>query len=155
METTATFSKDRKYRYALKRIWIRAKPLVCFVGLNPSTADENTDDNTIRREIGYAARWGYGGLIKVNLFGFMATKPKDMFLAADPVGPENDDSIINASAQCEITVLAWGNNGSYLDRDRAVIPMIENPHYLKLTGTGQPGHPLYLKKTLGPLRWGE
>lgn len=154
METTATFSKDRKYRYALKRIWIRAKPLVCFVGLNPSTADENTDDPTIRRCIGYADRWGYGGLIMLNLFAFRATDPTCMMCEPEPIGPENDNIILLLSGICELTVLAWGNHGSFMDRDKAVIPMIENPHYLKLTGKGQPGHPLYLKKTLSPLRWG-
>lgn len=60
MDKDAILSADRKYRYVLTRIWDEAKPTVLFIGLNPSTADEETDDQTIRKCIGYAKRWGYG-----------------------------------------------------------------------------------------------
>ena len=43
MKNTAKLSECRKYRYALWRTWDDSKPYVMFVGLNPSTADENTD----------------------------------------------------------------------------------------------------------------
>ena len=44
----ADFSPDRKHRYSLWRIWDRSKPLVMFIGLNPSTANESDNDPTIR-----------------------------------------------------------------------------------------------------------
>ena len=56
----ADFSEDRKYRNALWRIWDSKKSLVMFVGLNHSSANENTDDPTIRRVISFAKAWGYG-----------------------------------------------------------------------------------------------
>ena len=40
----AILSEDRKYRYILSRTWDETKPAVLFIGLNPSTADEKTDD---------------------------------------------------------------------------------------------------------------
>ena len=63
MEKSAILSTDRKYRYVLTRIWDETKPTVVFIGLNPSIADEETDDQTIRKCIGYSKRWRYGKLI--------------------------------------------------------------------------------------------
>ena len=54
MKKDALLSEDRKYRYLLSRAWDEAKPTVLFIGLNPSTADEETDDPTIRKCINYA-----------------------------------------------------------------------------------------------------
>ena len=63
MEKGAILSTDRKYRYVLTRIWDETKSTVVFIGLNPSIADEETDDQTIRKCIGYSKRWRYGKLI--------------------------------------------------------------------------------------------
>ena len=63
MEKGAILSTDRKYRYVLTRIWDETKPTVVFIGLNPSIADEETDDQTIQKCIGYSKRWRYGELI--------------------------------------------------------------------------------------------
>jgi hypothetical protein len=59
IKTGAEFSKDRIHRYALYRIWDESKPLIMFIGLNPSTADENKDDPTIKRCVAFAKHWGY------------------------------------------------------------------------------------------------
>lgn len=53
MKTSAYFSKDRVYRYDLWRQWDASRGYAMFVGLNPSTADEDNDDPTVRRCIGY------------------------------------------------------------------------------------------------------
>jgi hypothetical protein len=50
--------------------------MICFIGLNPSTADAEVNDPTIRRCIGFAHDWGFGGLLMLNLFAFRATDPK-------------------------------------------------------------------------------
>jgi hypothetical protein len=52
----AEFSACRKNRYALWRVWNEADPLVMFIGLNPSVADETADDPTIRRCIQFAGQ---------------------------------------------------------------------------------------------------
>lgn len=152
MTKNAIFSPNRKYRYMLSRIWLPSKGLACFVCLNPSTADEKTDDPTIRRCIQFADSWGYGGIVMVNLFAFRATKPKQLFLEREPIGFENDHYINNESGFARITIAAWGVAGKYQHRDKAVMPLLTDPHYLTLTKDGHPGHPLFLKKDLKPIQ---
>src|SRR6185369_17379869 len=94
---TAVISKCGKYRYSLRREWIGGAGTVCFIMLNPSTADASVDDPTIRRCIGFAQRWGYQILEVVNLYAYRATRPRDMFAAADPVGPENEYYLCKAA----------------------------------------------------------
>ena len=149
-EKSAIISEDQKYRYELRRIWQSKTGLVCWVMLNPSTADANFDDHTIRRCMGYAARWGYGGIIVVNLFALRSTDPRNLYQSMQPIGPENDGYIFRASDEANITIVAWGNQGEYLRRDECVIPVLIAPHYLALTKGGYPKHPLRLRKDLEP-----
>jgi hypothetical protein len=86
----AVFSEDRFYRYLLRRIWDSDKPMIAFIGLNPSTADEINNDPTITRCITRAHDSGYGGIYMLNLFAFRATDPKVMKAFPRPIGPEND-----------------------------------------------------------------
>src|SRR5690606_11273664 len=61
----AEFSPCRTYRYALWRIWDEQRPTVTWVMLNPSTADEQADDPTIRRVLGFTRAWGAGSAVIV------------------------------------------------------------------------------------------
>jgi hypothetical protein len=146
METGATYSPCRKYRYELWRTWDASSPAVMFIGLNPSTANETHDDPTIRRCIGFAQRFEYGGLIVCNLFAYCATDTKDMLAAEDPVGRDNDDYLIANAKEAGIVIAAWGNNGRYLNRSESVVALIPNLYCLKLNASGEPAHPLYLPK---------
>lgn len=152
----ATFSPCRQYRYTLHRQWGTEWP-VMFIGLNPSTATEELDDPTIRRCMGYARAWGLGGLIMTNLFAYRATDPKVMKAQAEPVGTENDDSILVAAESAAIVVAAWGAHGTHLDRGKQMRQLFDDAgvrlHYLQLTKDGHPGHPLYLKADLKPKVW--
>jgi hypothetical protein len=121
MEKAAIISPCRLYRYQLARIWDDSLPRCLFAGLNPSKADGSQDDPTVRRMIGFARDWGYGGLFVVNLFAFRATDPKDMKAAIDPIGPENDDYIRRLTAYCDITIAAWGCHGDHLGRAERVV----------------------------------
>lgn len=123
---------------------------VMFIGLNPSTADEKEDDNTIRRCIDYAKQWGYGALCMANLFAFKATKPKDMKAATHPVGLENDKWLVRCSKEADIIIAAWGADGGYLGRDEEVLKIIKGVMCLGITKEGKPRHPLFLKKTAKP-----
>lgn len=151
MDMSAIFSPDRKYRYALQRIWNPSLPVVMFIGLNPSTADEICDDPTVTRCQNYARDWGYGGLYMTNLFAYRSTDPQALFTAPNPVGDETDAYIKKLSHKAGIVVAVWGNHGSHLSRSKAVLTMLEKPHYLKLNKSGEPAHPLYLARTLRPI----
>lgn len=151
MEKSAIISECGLYRYELRRIWQPKTGLVCWVMLNPSTADANFDDPTIRRCMSYTARWGYGGIIVVNLFALRATNPKKLYKSENPVGTASSIYIKKASREARLTVAAWGIQGSYLGRDRIVMEMLYNPHYLHLTKNGSPHHPLRLLNGLEPI----
>jgi Protein of unknown function (DUF1643) len=83
-------SACRTYRYALWRSWLGGEGYANFIGLNPSTADELIDDNTITRCIAFAKLWGFEALCMTNLFAFRATRPCDLRATVAPVGPDND-----------------------------------------------------------------
>ncbi len=145
----AEFSPDRKWRYVLWRRWTSAKPMVAFIGLNPSTADEIMNDPTVTRCINYAKDWDYGGMYMLNLFAFRATDPKEMKAANDPIGVANDRTIIEYSNDSFITVCCWGNHGSFMERGHEVSELLNNKTNLfcfGMTRQGEPMHPLYLKR---------
>ena len=144
----ATFSSCRTYRYSLSRIWDKKKKYVLFIGLNPSTANEEEDDPTIRRCVNYSKDWGYGGFIIVNLFAYRTTLPSNLKKVKYPVGSENDKYIVKLSKKADITVAAWGDNGNLYNRDKQVLSLVPNLLCLKINKSGQPAHPLYLKKDL-------
>lgn len=139
----ATFDATGTYRYSLVRSWESSLPRICFVMLNPSTADAERDDPTIRRCMGFARAWGYGSLEVVNLYAFRATHPTVLFRATDPIGPENDVYIRETAGQAVQVVVAWGNHGARYQRASDVLPLLRSPHCLGRTAIGQPCHPLY------------
>lgn len=151
VKRSATFSPCRRYRYALWRTWDAARPGVLFIGLNPSTADEVADDPTIRRCMGYARSWGYGGVCVANLFAWRATKPADLRAAEDPVGADNDAWLARLADGASLVVAAWGNHGAWLGRSREVAEMLPDLHCLQRNRSGEPTHPLYLRRGLRPM----
>jgi hypothetical protein len=142
-DATATISSCGLYRYDLWRRWNNT-PYCMFIGLNPSTADAQQDDPTIRRCIAFTKKWGYGSLCMVNLFAFRATNPKDMMMAKDPVGPDNDRCLKVLSRGAGIVIAAWGKNGSHMGRAKQVSMVIPFLYCLHKNNDGSPSHPLYL-----------
>ena len=152
--TGAIFSDCRRYRYVLWRVWDDEKATINFIGLNPSTADETTDDPTMRRCRQFARDWGYGGFLMTNLFAFRATEPAQLKIANDPVGAENDKWISQAAKDADRIIFVWGAHGSFRNRDKEVTMLLGgNAYCLSLTKAGQPGHPLYLKRSLLPVEF--
>lgn len=144
------------YRYTLARTWGHADR-VLFIMLNPSIADANQDDPTIRRCINYARLWGFEGLYVGNLFAWRATDPKDLADALkrgeDCVGPRNHEVVDSMALASDLIVCAWGAHGA---RFQVVVDqMLETLESRTLfalgrTRTGHPKHPLYLKRDLFP-----
>jgi hypothetical protein len=145
MEKGADISADRLYRYSLWRIWQPAKPLVMFIGLNPSTADATTDDHTIRRCLRFSADWGCGGLVMTNLFAFRATDPKAMLTAAEPIGSENDTVLVHWVQKALFIVAVWGTKGGHQGRNKVIEERFPNLRCLGVTKDGFPRHPARLR----------
>jgi hypothetical protein len=130
--------------------------MIAFIGLNPSTADEINDDPTVRRCIGFARRWGFGGMYMLNVFAYRSTNQCELRTAADPVGPRNDATLAKVCRRCDMVVACWGVWGDLFDRRRAVIRLLDDVpiHCLGVTRGGQPKHPLYLRSTTAPVQLG-
>lgn len=151
----ASISIDGLYRWALHRELptLIGNGAVLFIMLNPSTADANQDDPTIRRCLGYASSWGYSDLYVANLYAYRATNPASLNDAADPIGDMNDRYIDALADYADLIVVAWGANvGPVADRAEAVTRrLLADGHDLQalaLAANGQPRHPLYCKADL-------
>jgi hypothetical protein len=163
MDSDAVITPDQRYRYTLFRRWSEHdERCVLWIMLNPSTADEETDDATIRRCIGFSKLWGFGQLRVVNLFALRATNPKMIEHAGFPVavGPENDEWISTQLVHASIVIAAWGHKGGLFKRDRAVQKILKPwrymVHHLGLTlNGGYPRHPLYAPAAAPPTLWAE
>jgi hypothetical protein len=149
LKTDVKLSDCRKYRFALWRLWDESKPYAMFIGLNPSTADETTNDPTITRCINFAKSLGIRRIMYGNLFAYRSTDPSGMMATEDPVGEANDEWLLILAK--DAGVVAWGNDGAFLDRSKQVKKLLSNLHYLKLNQSGEPSHPLYLKSDLLPI----
>ena len=115
----AHFSVCRQYRYVLVRMWeeLFSNPkMMMVIGVNPSRADEHDNDLTTTKCIGLAKRAGMGGIILVNLFAWVNTKPEEMKLVPSPVGPDNDLWLSKAASVASVIVAAWGADGAHLGR---------------------------------------
>lgn len=156
----AIFSECGTYRYYLWRKIdgnVRFNTRVAFVMLNPSTADENVDDPTIRKCSSFAQRWGFQWLDVVNLFAQRATDPKQLYGSSFRelvVGPNNNGWIADICSDADLTICAWGRHGSLHDRQINVMKHLpDRIHVLKLNSDGSPAHPLYLSYNLKPFAW--
>ena len=121
------------------------------IGCNPSTADETVDDPTIRKDMGFARRIGFGGVLKLNVGAFRATDPKVWMNTADPFGPEN--TILHLQQyltdfDVKTTVAAWGKCiGRFAWKGNQILKAIPSIHCFGKTADGTPRHTLMLPYT--------
>lgn len=144
----AEFSEDRNYRYALWRIWDKSKPLVMFIGLNPSTANETDNDPTIKSVCRIAKNNGYGGVYMMNCFPIVSTDPsavKDFEERDEPEDLENMRWLLDVSKKCSDVVFAWGNFKEVVNRAASLTGYFKNAKVLAVNKNGSPKHPLYCK----------
>lgn len=147
----AILSNDREYRYRLWRVWDPSEPILPWIMLNPSTADETEDDHTISCCVRFAEDWGYGGIMVGNLFALRATDPSEIRDHPEPIGPENDAHLEAITQEADTVLAAWGTNGDLYDRDQEVVEMLD-PAFsvLDTTKHGHPNHPLRMNSDLEP-----
>lgn len=145
MGSDAIFSECRKYRYALWRVWDLNKPKLMIIGLNPSTANESKNDNTITKVIKIAKGNGYGGVYMTNLFGIVSSKPEILESNGLDLQGDNNDWLLTISGVCKDVVFAWGNFKQAYERSKVVAAMFENSLCIRQNKNGSPKHPLYCK----------
>lgn len=147
----AVISRCGKYRYALWRTWDSSLPKVLFIGLNPSSADAQTDDPTLRRCMGFARTWGFGGLIMGNLFAFRSPNPRDLDSEKDPVGPRNSKWLAKLCLDVELVIAAWGGSKRARNVASELNGIDDDLYCLGLTRTKSPKHPLYVRSGTRPV----
>lgn len=159
--STAVYSDCERYRYLLTRVWTPDAPRALFVMLNPSTATEVQNDPTVERCERRARALGFGGFRVTNIFAWRDTDPRNMRAANDPVGPANDDAIIDsclwAGSADDRIIAAWGSHGAHLNRGAAVERLLRAQprplHHFGVTQQGHPKHPLYIAYSQPPYPW--
>lgn len=157
---TTVLSADGLYRYRWQRT-IGAGPLLNFVMLNASTADQERMDPTVRRCLSFTRDHGFGGLVITNLFGYRSADPRQLGRVADPIGPDNDRHLREVARRAQQVVCAWGNGaGAYLpERATAVVALLREiqPQLwtLGVTQRGFPRHPLYVLGRTRFTQWQE
>lgn len=160
MISTAVISDCGKFRYRLGRRWQDGGLTLLFIMLNPSIADANIDDPTIRRCIGFAKSHGYSALEVVNLFAYRATDPVDLKINGWQVGSDNDHHIQQAMRECSKVCVAWGSHAkNCVQRCDQVARLISEcnhvPMALAVDSNGIPRHPLMLRSNLRMQRLSE
>ncbi len=149
LERDAVISPCGRYRYLLRRSWNHDRMRALFIMLNPSTADADVDDATIRSCARLCRSWGHGSFEVINLFGWRATDPRELEKADDPVGPRNDQIAEGAMGRCDVTICAWGAHQIAKERAHTMRALILSNRpvafCLGMTKSGAPKHPLYIK----------
>lgn len=159
MNRTAIISECGAYRYRLDRRWAH-DPCMLFVMLNPSTADAELDDPTIRKCMGFASRAGCGAIEVVNLYAYRATDPRALKAAGWPVGPKNHEHMAGAILDIihggGIVVAAWGANARGRPEASAMLAKAARTgiavHALRILPDGTPAHPLMLPYSCTPAK---
>lgn len=145
----ASFSTCRRYRYVLWRIWNIDKSRIMFIGLNPSTANETSDDPTIHRVVKFANAWGFGGIYMTNLFAYVTPYPEKLKECDDPLG-NNNEWLEKIAQKCDKIIFAWGSFKEAEQRSKEVMQMFKG-HALIINKDGSPRHPLYVKSDVVPV----
>lgn len=152
MIRNAIVSNDGQHRWVLSRCWGTQGRLLAVVMLNPSTADADKDDPTIRKVTGFAIRNGYRGYVVVNLFGYRATAPRKLSEAirdgrATLDDPENLAAFAWAMGICDDVLVAWGGS-LHVDISAQMLATLNactgSIWCLGYTAGRQPRHPLML-----------
>ncbi len=154
----ARYSDCEKFRYSLEikfgtGLFPRVNPaMIAWIGLNPSTATERANDNTVTRCVNWTREWGYSGMTMLNLYAYRATDPKDMIAAGYPVGEETDRIIRRVCLKAAKVILCYGNHGQG-ERVMDLFRILDGIqcHAMRITKAGRPEHPLYLKGSTVPV----
>lgn len=107
-EKQAIFSDCDKYRFRLERDLGRSGKTYAFFGVNPSVADDEIDDSTVRKWTGFVSRWGGGRFIVGNVSPYRATDVNELKTVADPVPEMNAHHLQTIARDADVLVPCWG-----------------------------------------------
>lgn len=152
MKKSALLSECGKYRWRLERDLEVPGPVYAFFGVNPSTADHQIDDQTVKKWIGFTRTWGGGSFIVGNLFAYRATDVKELRGVQDMRHEMNMAHLVEIIADADILVPCWGARGKipkelhhHIGVLKGVLMKAGKPvKHLGLTASGDPTHPQML-----------
>lgn len=147
----ARFSNCKKYRYILWRIWAQGKPTAMCIGLNPSTANHQKNDNTISTLIRVLNKLGYGGFYMTNLYAWISSKPADLLTCEDPLA-DNDFYLDIVRKKSDQVIFCWGNFKEAEQRANELIAKFPNAFCFGTNANGTPYHPRALIYKKGALQ---
>lgn len=136
----AKFSIDKKHRYELSRHWDLSKSDILFIMLNPSIANEDIDDPTIKRLISFTREFKYGGFFVANLFTYITpySKTLDTSIGLTKLNLKTIKNLVN---KVDEVIYAWGNS---IKEPQELKNLVKNPKCFGKNLNGTPKHPLYL-----------
>jgi hypothetical protein len=167
-ECSAVLSEDRLHRHILRRGWHDDWIDVVVIGVNPSVADEEHPDPTVQAMSEILNHNGVGRMRIVNLFDYITPYPEELARRGFPHRDKGDEWIRMGVAEAGYVVFAWGAlaDSKWSLEQRAVakkraaevvtlvtgliaerVEECRKPLCFTHTKNGQPGHPLYLKRT--------
>lgn len=141
----ANFSRNGQHRYRLWRIWDRSLPIAMCIGLNPSTANADKNDATIRILIVMLKKLGYGGLYMMNCWSYITSKPRELLANVTAIDfCINNAGLKAAAEECEDIIFAWGDFKiiKQTGRDKELIELFPNAKCFGKNKSGTPFHPL-------------
>lgn len=160
---SAVISPCGLYRYRLEREWSPDRGTVAFIMVNPSTADSEQDDATIRKVRGFAQRHGYSRLIVGNLFAYRATDIRNLkgISFGDAVGPDNNFHLHQIIGDADRIVVAWGPVAKvpkpFRNRWQQIVKLANGwgkPLYcIGTANDGHPRHPLMTPYSMPLANW--
>ena len=131
LERDAVISECGRYRYLLRRTRDHGKLRALLVMLNPSTADSQIDDATIRSCHRICSAIGYGSFEVVNLFAWRATDPQELKAVVDPIRPKNDQIVEAAVNRCDVVICAWGAHAMAESRTYEIKRILSAPWFAR------------------------
>lgn len=151
-------SRDGAYRYWLHRRNEHGKGWAVFLMLNPSIADAQRADPTMRRCREFSRMWDHAGFVIVNLFAAISTQPEALLEHDAPIGPENDryiKSAVEMSRDGGTFICGWGAHDFASPRVSEVMKMLRHvkrlkPMCLGYTKGRMPRHPLFVAGNVQP-----
>lgn len=146
---SATISPCGLFRYRLEREVQKDGRVFAFFGVNPSTADSNIDDHTVRKWTGFSKINGAARFIVGNVFAYRSADVHALQSAVDAVGPLNSKHLLAIASDADVLVPCWGRRGKipkelhhHLDRTLTLLKSTGKPLLVfGLTKSGDPLHP--------------